>query len=87
MIQYISIMCLVNIFLFATPIRNVLNFLRIGSSDQSRYLVLQLIGKLLSCAFCLGFWSGLVVTHSIFSAAIICIGSELIYRQMGTIKL
>ena len=85
-LEILGIACMSVLFVVAEPmiISKMMVFKMIyGKKDYTR----SFVWKLITCCLCSGFWIGLVITHNIYTASIISIVSELIYKKINEFKL
>jgi hypothetical protein len=81
MILIIKIAALSFLFVTAEPLILFKRFLGFREEDYMKYgKVKAFISRLINCCLCSGFWLGLILTGSMYDAALISIISELIYK-------
>lgn len=81
--QIIALICITILWITAEPAVRLKRILFKEENYEKYTDWVQFIHRILYCAECSGFWIGFIFTHSIWQAAIVAIGSELIYRIMN----
>lgn len=78
MMTIISLAAISALFILAEPLIKLKHILFKSIKDyESTWL-----WRLLNCALCSGFWIGLVFTFDLYSAAIISVLAEFIYKKL-----
>ena len=81
MILIIKIAALSFLFVTAEP---MILFKRFIGFKEEQYMQFSktkaFIHRLINCCLCSGFWIGLIITHTVYDAALIAVLSELIFK-------
>jgi hypothetical protein len=81
MILIIKIAALSFLFVTAEPLILLKRFCGFKDEDYMKFNKTKaFIHRLINCCLCSGFWIGLILTGSIYDAALISIISEIIYK-------
>jgi hypothetical protein len=81
MILIIKIAAITMLFVVSEPMILLKRFIGFKDEDYMKYgKVKAFISRLINCCLCSGFWLGLILTGSMYDAALISIISELIYK-------
>lgn len=48
---------------------------------SKKYILTQIIYKILTCGMCCGFWTGLIITQSFLMACLTSFLTEIMYRK------
>lgn len=81
MILIIKIAALSFLFVTAEPLILFKRFLGFKEEDYMKFSKTKaFVHRLINCCLCSGFWIGLIITHTVYDAALISIISEIIYK-------
>jgi hypothetical protein len=78
LVEIIALAALTNLFVLAEPVNHLKSFIyKLLKKEESGFIY-----RLINCCLCSGFWIGLAATQSLYSAAIISIAAEFIYKKL-----
>ncbi len=85
-INFIGILAMTWLFVTgASSIQFIKNFLKVGNTSIPKYLILNIVQKLINCSMCSGFWIGLIYYQDFLMACIVSISAEIFCRVMRVI--
>jgi hypothetical protein len=81
MILLIKLSAISFLFVTSEPLILIKRFIGFKQEEYDTYgKVKSFIYRMITCALCSGFWIGLIITHSIYDAALVSILSEIILK-------
>lgn len=78
MLEIIALAAITNLWVLSEPTNNLRMWLYNDVKDKEQ----KWHFRMLNCALCSGFWIGLLFTYNLYSAAIVSICAEFIYKKL-----